>query len=732
MILSDQRDPAMRDDLTQERIREIAPGQQPPPLPPLRFSVTDTGAGTRVTVVNDGPLGGRLNGAVRYDVYWCEECDTSTAAGKAAGFARATCLAPSIPATNVDHTQSSALFPDPKYASGFFFVCGVDAFANRSAPTEPARVVTGPVDYTIPGPVQHFQISESGRVANDTVFSELSATALPPSEGTANFGGLQLYLKHFNGIGDVQEAYFHRWLGSGSINFDVLYPIPRRKGIANATFTNGSPTVGAASGLSAVARIGDSVEVLGQRLSITNVTDTAITLASNWPRATVTTTDWYVIALVTVYGVAVSKAGTRAELSSTTPSVDVLMDGELSTPNSPATIYIGNAGVAKLIEWDQVAGSTIKGYNVYRSAGITVDSGMSGFSPPRPGSGTVLIDKVAQNANLVAGSTYVRMQAQDSNFTAYDLEVNSVFTWYVTTTNIRGDESAANYATGTCRAVLPNEIDPTLPTLSDPKNFAYNAFINGTAGNQVLANDTSQDTNTGADASNLPGRPYQSASGQADGTGRFRGYTRLESNDGGTGAAGTVTFADEDEINFPAPGVGNAHFCYGEIGAWDHPTAVFRKIEKGAVYVVSCYLNHTGVTPDGTFSIFVQQMNNGTPVADCLLRTRDSSGVLTAVAGSFFIDASLITSDSKRWYAVFQMDASIANSKQLHYNFSWEGGTVGAIRLKKDAVQRAEFPPPWTPDMGDTTVSIPNPANPTDPVGDDRRERFGDVYLIAT
>jgi hypothetical protein len=96
------------------------------------------------------------------------------------------------------------------------------------------------------------------------------------------------------------------------------------------------------------------------------------------------------------------------------------------------------------------------------------------------------------------------------------------------------------------------------------------------------------------------------------------------------------------------------------------------------------------------------------------------------------LDGTVITSESTRYYGVFQTDASLANSKQIRYSFTWDDGTVGSIRMKKIAWQKAEFPPPYTADMGDTTVSIPNPDFPTEPVGDRRRERFGDIYLIAT
>jgi hypothetical protein len=707
-------------------IRDFA-SQTPPARPPLRFTVEEMGSGVRCTVLNDGPLG-RLNGAVRYDVYWAEDVDTSTAAGKAAGFARAVCLAPSIPATNIDHTQSSAMYQDPKYGSGYFYCCGVDAGGRRSAPTDPAQVTTGPVDTTIPNDVRHLAISESGKVANDTVFSELSVTCEPP-ENVTNFGGVQLYLEDYLAIGDVQQGYFHRWLHEGGINFSVLYPIARRRSSVAVTVTYASGTVTAAGGLLAVAKVGEQFELQGRRHDITSVTDTSIGLAISWLGTTQSTSDYAIIGKPTIYAVSVSPGGIRRGDIENAPSVDVLMDGELSPPNAPANIYLSNAGVAKRIEWDQVASETISKYSVYRSEGSVADTGMD-LVPPSPSAGTILLDSVPQNKNLPTGSSYGRLQYNDTKFTPYEMETNAVFTWYVTTTNVRGDESAAEHDSGYCRAAYPNEIDPTLPSMADPKNYIYNAMLYGLNGVLVGAGDTFQDMHTGSDGSNLPGRPYQAASLQADGTGRFRGYTRLEGNDGGTGASGSLEFFNSDEILFEAPGVGNGWFVYGEVGAWNHGTEAFRKIEKGALYVLSCYLYHGGVTPDGTFYIFVQQMEDGVTNGNALLRSRDSSGVLTTDDVPFTLDASQITATETRFWATFQMDPDIANTKQIHYNFAWQGGTVGEIHLKKIALQKGEYPAPYTPDMGDTTVSVPDAASPTPGIGDQARERVGDVFVI--
>jgi len=720
--------------LTDDRLRDdLLPGQSAPPLPPLQVVVEDTGAGVRVTVVNDGPLGQRLNGAVRYDAYWAANVDTATAAGKAAGFARATCLAPSIPATDVDHTQSSALFTDAKYSAGFWFVCGVDSNGRRSAPSEPAQITVGAVDTTIPGDVQHLQVSESGRVANGTVFSELSVTATPPDDAS-NFGGVQLYLKNYSALDEIQEGFFHPWTGSGAIDFNVLYDIPRRGGTFSIT-ANAGGGITAAGGLLAVARTGDQIEIAGRRHDITAASDAALTISPVWPLANLVTSDWSIIALVTVIAVSIGKTGSRRADVTAAPSKAVLMDGNISTPNAPATIYVSNSGVDVVIEWDQVAGSTIDGYNVYRSSGASVDAGMA-FSPPRPASGTKLIDRVRQNANVPTGSSYARLQSHDSNFSLYDLDVNSAFVWYVTTTNTRGDESAAASLGGNCQRQTTGEIDPTQTGRNIGKNLLYNGACAGTAGNAVLANDTTQDSFIGTDASNLPGRPYGAASGQANGTGRFRGYTRLEATDkaGGTGAAsgaaGSVKHQNGDEIHMLAPGAGKEWNLYSEIGAWDEASgAPFLKLGKGEVYAVSAYLSHDGATAvDGSFFIYVEQFNNGTLSGNAKRRFRDSSSVITDSSTPLSVTTSAITATSSRIQSAFQLDSTLT-TKQVRIRFRWLGGTTGTMVIRRLMVNGGEAAAQWTPDMGDPTISIPIAANPVAPVGDGATGRDGDGWV---
>jgi hypothetical protein len=704
------------------------------PLSPLNFYVEKYGNGVRVNVVDRDHENAEApgSGAAEYHIHWAADVDVSTDASTTAGFTRSILLAPAIPAPGRAGALATAIYADPQYVTGWFYCTGVDKDGKRSTPTRPVQITSG-IGGTIPGDVKHFRLSESGEANGQGVLSKISYAFECP-DSIVNVARFQFYFRNYPTLNQVSEGIsIQRTSGAGgSQTGDIRLPVARRVG-AGTISISGADVTGVGTNFLSLAAVagGDYLEVLGTRVQIASVTsNTVMTLSASWAGpAVVAVASWLVIGSVTIYCVSVGYDGSRRDDWENAPSDTVLLDGELSAPLAPGTVTVTPVATGVRVAWSQVAGTELRGYNVYRSDGLTPDTGMAS-QPPLPSSGTILISGAAQNPNLPEGSGFVAMQFDDTNFTAYELETNAVFTWYVTTTNVRGDESDAANDSGACRAVLPNEIDPTLPTLVDPKNYIYNSTIYGTPTNQVLANDTSQDTYTGADASNLPGRPFQSASGQADGTGRFQGYTRLESNDGGTGAAGTVTFNRNNEIVFPAAGVAKAHFVYGEVGAWDHGTAVFRKIEKGATYVLSFFARHTGVTADGTFSVFVQQMNDGTSVGDCLLRTRASDGTLSHAAGSFEIDASQFVSYYIRYYAIFKMDSTLANTKQLHYNFSWSDGTVGEVSIEKIAFQRGEIPPPWTSDMGDTTISIPNPTFPTDPVGDNRRERFGDIYGI--
>jgi len=287
---------------------------------------------------------------------------------------------------------------------------------------------------------------------------------------------------------------------------------------------------------------------------------------------------------------------------------------------------------------------------------------------------------------------------------------------------------------------VTGEVDPTQTGRNAGKNYLYNAMLAGTAGNQVLANDVSQDANMsldiqdrigGADVNPLPGEPYGAASVQSNGVGRFRGYTRWESNDAGSGATGTVTHQNGDEIHFPAPGAGKVHFLYQEIGAWDEASgAVFKKIAKGEVYTLSFYVNHTGVTPNGEFTMYAEQYDNNTVKGQAKRRFRDTNSSMVTDSSGLDIVPSEITATSTRYQAQFQFDTSLSPTRQIRINFGRTNGTVGVIAIRRPMVAVGEAAPQWTGDMGDPTISIPVGTTPIDPEGDKRTERAGEGWRI--
>lgn len=116
--------------------------------------------------------------------------------------------------------------------------------------------------------------------------------------------------------------------------------------------------------------------------------------------------------------------------------------------------------------------------------------------------------------------------------------------------------------------------------------------------------------------------------------------------------------------------------------------------------------------PNGTFYVYVEQMNNGVRTTLSLLRVRDPNGTITANPDAVTLDASQVTSTETRYWVCFQMDEP-ATTKQPRYNFAWAGGTVRKIRIKKPSLMKGENPSAWTADMSDTSISIPRSATLT-------------------
>lgn len=677
------------DGLREERYSEFVE-RRPLPKPPSRFLVEGTDAGVRCTVINDGPQG-RLNGAVRYDVYWSKEVDTTTVAGKAAGFARAVCLAPSIPATQVEGSPSSALYNDPSYRTGYFFCCGVDAHGRRSEPSEPAQATEGTGAGLLPDNVRHLQISESGETANDTVFSALSVTCMPPVD-TSNFGGVQIYLKDYLRVGDVQEGYFHQWLGGG-INFKVLYPIARRKGSAAVAVTNGSPTI-TGTGLLALFQANDLFEAMGVRGTVQSVTDTAITLTANWAGPTnASLTEYAAIGYVTIFAVSLSKTrGRRSDITGC-PSKAMLMDGELSAPNAPV-LSVSNIGNRIRLEWDQVAGTNIKRYFIYRTEGIEPDISFA--------DATQIGQPVDHDSGSLNAST--RRHFEDSDFTIYQREHGIEFTYYAVTENVRGERSAPSAGVeGIPR--LDSGDDTTVGRRTE-KNLFWNGHIMGTNAGQVLSGDTNQDVGMG---------------GGAPTSGHYRW---VGGNSGGVDLPGHQY---DTEVILPFQGAGQSCYIEQRIDAWASAiTATTQpRIDKNSYYVFSIYAYASGGTPNGTLNLWIDQFTSGgVPAGRMLLRERLSDDTFGETEVALVYAANqLADNDVVRIYGVFKPNPGAGTIAYIVPRITFADGTNGVNII----VLRAMFslgtePSIWTPELMTSTIRFPPPGGGTPDFRDDHED----------
>lgn len=665
-------------------------GRLPPARPPLNFVVEDTGSGVRCTVVNDGPLGGRLNGAVRYDVYWAETVDISTAIGKAAGFARAVCLAPSIPATGVDHTQSSGTFDDPKYAAGYFYCCGVDSYGRRSKPTEPAQVLSGAADYTIPGDVAHLLISESGEVVNGTVYSTLAVVCSPPAD-TSNLGGVQLYLKDYLAIGDIQSGYFHRWLGHGRIGFKVQYPVPRRRSSIAVTLTNASANVTAASGLLAVAQVGDLFEFRGVRVAIDAVTDTAITLNSAWTKESVATTDYAIIATVRVFCVSVSKAGTRRVDIEDAPFVDVLMDGVLSAPVAPSIDAITSGNMIRL-ELSPPPGTDITEFNIYRGTGTAV-----AFAD-------CVRKKTIKADPLNAGSL---LMWEDTEFTHYEREQAQIFSYYATSVNTRGQESSPSTRDEAAAALdAPGDNSPTNPGRDNQRNLLWNAMCyQGSSGTAAVIDvaDTDQDAKMGG-ASPPPG------------------FFRWDREGDGISFA---CFENLTEILLPWNGAGTYEAAIQKHDAWDSTTG---HIPKGALVTVQFKARTSGGAPDGAVRVDIGQYDDADALSGyAFVRTRLSNDTIDETATIYDIDPAEFEPDHRMYVAVFRLRGDLETAYIITRIYYQNGTGPANVNICEPMLSLGDGLCKWTAEIVDPDVyyGAPTPGTPDPPPGFDPDDGSG-------
>ena len=702
------------------------------PRGPRSFRIQKAGTGIRV-IVTDWPhesVAVAGTGTFQFLVYWAEDVDQTTNAGIAAGFARSILLSPAIPAPGPTSrnnrgagAQATQFFSDPKYQTGFFYCVGVDTEGNQSDPGNPIKVPSGGGG-TIPDDVEHFQASESGEIRDGSLVSVVSYSFRIPSTG-GPIENVQFMFENYPTLNEFSEGQSVRvTVGRGATQTgELVFPRGLRTGNGSISIAGTAVTgVGTEFLTLAAAAGGDQIEVFGVPGRIASVaSNTSLTIAGAWPGPPVAAVDdWMIVGAVTIFAVSEGANGARRDdPENSTAFALVDLDGNLSAPIAPGAVFISNIGGIVRIEADQVAGTQIDSYILYRSTGSGVDVGMA-LSPPQPSAGTTQIDGKPADAHPVVGSL---VQFNDSNFSDTEKENGQAFVWYVSV-RAANLESAAASAGGTCRLTSSQDVDPSLTGRVGLKNLLFDSFIGGTSGNTVIDTDTSQDTFNGTSVGNLPGKPY-GGSGAAVGSGKFVGYTRWHSVT--DGAASIAKFINGDEVQIVAPGIGKTTRFWQEIDAWDVGLggAPGCKITKGGLYVISGLFRYDAGLgqPNGTFSLWIDQYSNNTRSGDSLRRYRDPADQVLkyhAQASGLNIEThagSELLATWQRFYAAFQLDSTIT-TRQLRMNYALSNCSSGELRVKRVMLNEGEEIGYWTGDMGDTTVSQPSGSGPPAGGGD--------------
>lgn len=707
-------------DFSPDRVADrIAKRMAVPVQPPKDFRVERAGSSLRLVAIDRGRFisaQGQDSGADRYLFFWAESVNDATKDGIDAGFARATKIGDVLRAFIEDKELTFEL-GDGKFQTGYFYAVGSNPLGDISEYIFSGKQTSEIVDDTIPSNVTDLSFSESGETHNGVVVSAVAFQYDAPVE--PSFAGVLFVLEDYPNIGEVTEYYTDTFIGpprGRSTGKFTALPC-RRVGAGLVSLTNGNTAVtGAGTAFTKIFKTGDLIEVLGVQGTVTVNSDTSMTLAANWTGPTVAAfADWLAIGKVTVYAVPLSKAGTHRPYTAALSS-RFLFDAELSAPLAPSLSLVELAGGIRVYATPP-AGTQIDSIVLYKGKG----SGLAFSATSQIYTWTQ--DKINASPFL---------EYPDLDFTIYDKEQATKFSYYAVAVNVRGAQSAPSTRVEyQARLQSSQDTDPTLVGRVGLKQLLYNAMFAGAAGN-VVDTDTVQDSALNTDASNLPGRPY-GGSGQLDGTGRFRGYSRWHSTKT-AGAPTLAQFQNNAEVKLPAPTAGNVVYLFQEIGSWDDGRTAFMKVKKNAVMAFSVFAKYSGSQPTGGLHVLLEQYNNNAFTAWAPRRYRDSSSnlQLVDVAGGstneLVIPGSSLTTSWQRWYAIFVLYASLGTTKQLRCTFSHNDSVAGGdIILCQPEVNEGEELGFWTADMGDTTVSYPGTNSPPQTIGDGDGRRDGKI-----
>lgn len=671
-------------------------------LQPISFTAKRDDGGVLFRIVDRDPII-EGQGAVRYDILWAADVNLSTAETIAAGFARAVQVL-SIPAPGKANAEAARHLFGERYLIGYYFCVGYDSTNTPGEPTPPIAMGDTSTGGGYPDDVSHFSISESGEVHNGVPYSVISFIYQAPND--SRFAGVKFFVKDYPVINEIYQTHFHRHVGQlgGTGQDKFKWEVGRRKGtgrllqIATVNIIgSGAPATKFRSEMNA----GDYIEARGHTQEIGTVyttTDFLALLSANWTGPNVVDLDdWWIIPLVTIYAVSVGKDGSHREDVTNAPSVTVLLDGLLSAPVAP--VLTGNYdanGVSTLgeinrLEWDQLAGTEIKAYHLYRGLGAAaafVDCTHIGTR--------------MHDANNLAGGHH---SFDDKDFTITQKEQNQVFSYYLVAENWREQRSSpSSRVEVACRLNNAGSGDPTIPSRSGVKTLLYNGAFAGTVGNNVDDLDVSQDT-FNADVARIGA-----------------GWNRWESGVSG-GAVTRPKHIANDQVIFAPPGAGGSARLWQGVKAWE--AAADPIIKEGAVLTFQALIKHDGTLPDGTFTMYLESLDAVQAHNEyCPRRYRDPADdalkwTAATSAAILTVPVASLLSTWQLFFAVFLPSTTAAlDIAELRVNWGWDDGTVGNIYVTQPMLSYGEELANWSGEMVERLMRHPRSGDPVGPIGD--------------
>lgn len=650
------------------------------PLVPKQFFAENITDGVQVRAVGRDRLLER-DGAVKYRVRWVEDGDMTTETGRKAARVRSVIVC-TLDAPGHDGVEVTDTIRNATYGNGYLLCEAVGISQNVSDDfLFSQRLDSDVLDSTIPGDVTHFQASESGEEHQSSMVSVLSVECQAPSP-IGSFDRVQLYYKDYPQIGGMNEGESHRYSGGsgGSIQFQAMNASSRRKGEGTVSLANGNSTVtGTGGSFLSQAQPGDVIEVLGRQATVSFVTSNdSLTLTAVWAGPSVTSlADFTFIGLITVFAVAVSKAGTRRTDIENAPSVKVLFDAEDSAPNTP-TMTGAALGNMNRLDVTPLVGTRVDHYNFYR-----------GLGPAQPFSACTFLHAAPHDPTNVAGS----IQFDDTDFTIYQREHAQVFSYYATAVNIARQEGLPSTIVElTCRLAAPSDGGVQIPGQTYSKNLLWNGMCYLNANVIIDPTDVNQDTSMGGGVP--PG-----------------GFSRWNHEEGG-GAISIASFQNTTELILPHNGSGGAYTSAKQwVGAWNNLVNANRRIPIGCYVTFQCLARTSGGTPDGILGVDISQQDSAfTHQGWAKYRQRLNTDVMDESATGLNINPGDLVVPWQKYWATFHLDPALTTafiSLRIRYQ---DGTTPANIVLSQIMLSIGDALPQWTGELVDPLISYQPPG----------------------